>query len=191
METIMPNMIVEWIPYNNLENIKYLTKGGFSEIYTADWINGNYEEWDSKEKQLIRFGDETVILKKLENVESANQSWFEEAKSHLTIKEEQEAFHSKSYDFSIPDDINDFNGSNKQNSSKSSKIIDIFKGSSKELSQVFKKLQINSNNDEKEITQQQTKKQNINIDDDDDDIHNNPNLHSNEQDEFEIPDDGF
>ncbi|CAB4478954.1 unnamed protein product [Rhizophagus irregularis] len=106
-------------------------------------------------------------------------------------EEEQEAFHSKSYDFSIPDDINDFNGSNKQNSSKSSKIIDIFKGSSKELSKVFKKLQINSNNDEKEITQQQTKKQNINIDDDDDDIHNNPNLHSNEQDEFEIPDDGF
>ncbi|GBC17384.2 kinase-like domain-containing protein [Rhizophagus irregularis DAOM 181602=DAOM 197198] len=90
-------------------------------------------------------------------------------------EEEQEEFHSKSYDFNIPDDINDFNGSNKQNSSKSSKIINIFKGS----------------NDEKEITQKQTKKQNINIDDDDDDIHNNPNLHSNEQDEFEIPDDGF
>ncbi|CAB4424186.1 unnamed protein product [Rhizophagus irregularis] len=110
---------------------------------------------------------------------------------NLDYQKEQEEFHSKSYDFNIPDDINDFNGSNKQNSSKSSKIIDIFKGSSKRLSKVFKKLQINSNNDEKEITQQQqTKKQNINIDDDDD-IHNNPNLHSNEQDEFEIPDDGF
>ncbi|CAB5349728.1 unnamed protein product [Rhizophagus irregularis] len=70
-------------------------------------------------------------------------------------------------------------------------ILMILTGSSKRLSKVFKKLQINSNNDEKEITQQQTKKQNINIDDDDDDIHNNPNLHSNEQDEFEIPDDGF
>ncbi|PKK66195.1 hypothetical protein RhiirC2_785099 [Rhizophagus irregularis] len=31
----MPSKIVEWIPYSNLENIKYLTKGGFSEIYTA------------------------------------------------------------------------------------------------------------------------------------------------------------
>ncbi|PKK58740.1 hypothetical protein RhiirC2_822414, partial [Rhizophagus irregularis] len=79
---------------------------------------------------------------------------------------------------------NDFNGPNKQNSSKSSKIINIFKGSSKRLSKVFKKLQMNSNNDEKVITQQQTKKKNINIDDDDDDIHNNPNLHSNEQDEL-------
>ncbi|PKY35330.1 hypothetical protein RhiirB3_455992 [Rhizophagus irregularis] len=105
-------------------------------------------------------------------------------------EEEQEAFHSKSYDFSIPDNINDFNGSDKQNSSKSSKIINIFKGSSKRLSKVFKKLQINSNNDDKEIVQKQTKMQNINIDDDDD-THNHPNLHSNEKDELEIPDDGF
>ncbi|CAB4437553.1 unnamed protein product [Rhizophagus irregularis] len=67
MESLMPSKIVEWIPYSNLENIKYLTKGGFSEIYTADWIDG------------------AIVLKKLENVESANQSWFEEAKSHLTI----------------------------------------------------------------------------------------------------------
>src|SRR5207247_1344451 len=38
METLMPNKVIEWIPYNNLQNIKYLTSGGFSEIYTADWI---------------------------------------------------------------------------------------------------------------------------------------------------------
>src|SRR3954452_20240358 len=78
METLMPNKIVEWIPYNNLQNIKYLTKGGCSEIYTADWINGGYEEWDFKEQQLKIFGSLDVILKRLENVESANQSWFEE-----------------------------------------------------------------------------------------------------------------
>ena len=40
MESFMPSKIVEWIPYNNLQNIEYLTKGGFSEIYTADWIDG-------------------------------------------------------------------------------------------------------------------------------------------------------
>jgi hypothetical protein len=78
MESLGPRYIVEWIPYSNLENIKYLTKGGFSEIYTADWINGDYVEWDSEKKQLKRFGNFEVILKKLENVESANQSWFEE-----------------------------------------------------------------------------------------------------------------
>src|SRR5436190_23851790 len=35
METLMPSQIVEWIPYNKLQNIKYLTKGGCSKIYTA------------------------------------------------------------------------------------------------------------------------------------------------------------
>ncbi|EXX57014.1 kinase-like domain-containing protein [Rhizophagus irregularis DAOM 181602=DAOM 197198] len=48
MKTIKPSLIPEWIPYNNLENIEYLTKGGFSEIYTAIWINGNFTEWDSE-----------------------------------------------------------------------------------------------------------------------------------------------
>ena len=65
-------------PYNNLQNIKYLTKGGFSEIYTADWINGRYEEWDFEEQQLKRLGNIKVILKGLGNIESANQGWFEE-----------------------------------------------------------------------------------------------------------------
>ncbi|GBC49640.2 kinase-like domain-containing protein [Rhizophagus irregularis DAOM 181602=DAOM 197198] len=51
----------------------------------SKWIDGGYEEWDSKEQQLLRFGAHSVILKELGNVEDANQSWFEEAKSHLTI----------------------------------------------------------------------------------------------------------
>ncbi|EXX74014.1 hypothetical protein RirG_054990 [Rhizophagus irregularis DAOM 197198w] len=77
-ETHHPRMIVEWIPYNNLQNIRYLTKGGFSEIYTAFWIDGRYNEWDCKVQQLKRLGRQKVILKELENVESANKSWFEE-----------------------------------------------------------------------------------------------------------------
>ncbi|POG81482.1 hypothetical protein GLOIN_2v1508304 [Rhizophagus irregularis DAOM 181602=DAOM 197198] len=88
-------------------------------------------------------------------------------------EEEQEAFHSKLYDFNIPNNSKDSN---------------------KKLSKLFKKLQINSigkNNDEKEITQQQIKRQSINVDDYDDEVYNNPNFHSKEQDELEIPDDGF
>ncbi|CAB4388165.1 unnamed protein product [Rhizophagus irregularis] len=90
-------------------------------------------------------------------------------------EEEQEVFHSKLYDFNIPNNINDFNESNKQNSD------------SEKLPEEFIKLQINSN----EIIQQKTKRQNIGDIDDEDEVYNNPNLHSKEQDEFEIPDDGF
>jgi hypothetical protein len=77
-ETLKPDMVIEWIPFNKLKDIEYLTKGGFSEIYTANWIDGQYKEWDSKERQLIRSGKQEVIIKNLENVESANRSWFEE-----------------------------------------------------------------------------------------------------------------
>ena len=47
-EIVRLDYIVEWIPYDNFQNIEYLTKGGCSEIYTADWIDGQYDEWDSK-----------------------------------------------------------------------------------------------------------------------------------------------
>ncbi|CAB4377444.1 unnamed protein product [Rhizophagus irregularis] len=104
-------------------------------------------------------------------------------------EEEQEAFHSKLYDFNIPENIDDFGQSSKQNSKRISNII---KAGSKRLSKVFKKLQINSksvdiqNNNYKDTTHQP---QTGNIDDDDE--YNNPNLHSEEQEEFEIPNDGF
>ncbi|GBC17296.2 kinase-like domain-containing protein [Rhizophagus irregularis DAOM 181602=DAOM 197198] len=104
-----------------------------------------------------------------------------------------EAFHSKTYDFSIPDNIEDFNNSNDQKINKTSKMNSIFKASSKSLSKIFKTLKINSKNEiqnnynYKKETIQHVKGPCI----DDDEIHNNPNLHSEEQDEFEIPDDGF
>ncbi|PKK75473.1 kinase-like protein [Rhizophagus irregularis] len=426
LETLIPSKItVEWIPYNNLQDIKYLTKGGFSEIYTANWIDGRYEEWNSKNQQLIRSGNEYVILKSLENVKSANQSWFEEAKSHLTIGNKRNdivrcygltqnisngnymlvmmkmdinlreylyqnhnkltwkgrinityeiisalyiiheensihrdlhsgnilyselnsgwyisdlgfcgpadksskciygnlpyiapevingkeytfksdiysiamlmweissgqppfinhehdydlvmniingirpkivlgtpteyknlmeqcwdadpskrpdtdtlSFHSKSYDFSIPANINDFNKPRNQSNNNTSKLHSIFNANSKNLSKTFEKLpikdetvqqtkgpnvisdseklpkefinlqiksnkiikqqmkrkNIDSDDDEKEVIQQKMKRQNINDIDDDDEMYNNPNLHSEEQDELEIPDDGF
>ena len=86
METLMPERVIEWIPYNNLQNIKYLTKGGCSEIYTAEWINGCYFEWDSKKQQLKRFGKHNVALKRLENVENASQSWLDEVCNLKTFK---------------------------------------------------------------------------------------------------------
>jgi hypothetical protein len=81
MKTLSPRNVIEWIPYNNLENVKYKTKGGCSEIYTAVWIDGAFIEWDSKEQQLKRFGRQKVTLKVLVNVEYANRSWFEEVRS--------------------------------------------------------------------------------------------------------------
>jgi hypothetical protein len=87
MEIFSPEYVTEWIPYNKLQNIKYLTKGGYSEIYIADWIDGKYLEWDSKQ-QLLKRGGTThkVILKKLDNIEDNNKSWYDEVLYHTVYK---------------------------------------------------------------------------------------------------------
>ncbi|CAG8566494.1 hypothetical protein GLOIN_2v1771714 [Rhizophagus irregularis DAOM 181602=DAOM 197198] len=38
-----------------------------------------------KQRLTTRFRNRKVVFKRLDNVESADQSWFEEAKSHLAI----------------------------------------------------------------------------------------------------------
>ncbi|CAB4439165.1 unnamed protein product [Rhizophagus irregularis] len=103
-----------------------------------------------------------------------------------------EAFHSKSYDcFNIPDNIDDFNNSNDQNYVDTSKASSILKDDNEELSKSFNDLQnINSNEDNyviEKMEQQQIKKHNVDIDDEDE-IYDDKNLHSEEQDELEIPD---
>ncbi|CAB5182234.1 unnamed protein product [Rhizophagus irregularis] len=95
-----------------------------------------------------------------------------------TTEEEQKAFYTtRSYDFSIS-----------SNGNKSSKIN--FKDNdSKESSRLFKKLKMENddvqNDYAREIMQQRS---NISINDE---VQNNPNIHSEEKDKQETPDDGF
>ncbi|CAB4492073.1 unnamed protein product [Rhizophagus irregularis] len=85
---------------------------------------------------------------------------------------ELEAFYSKSFDFCIPDNIDDIGKSiNKENSTS-------------EISTRFKDVQ---NEDKRETIQQQINKYHDNVDDEDE-VYNNPNFHSEEQDTFELPD---
>jgi hypothetical protein len=76
--SIIPYMIVEWIPYDRLKNIKFLVKGGYSDIYTAEWEDESYKEWDLEEKKLKKSGTSKVALKRLETIEDDNKTWLEE-----------------------------------------------------------------------------------------------------------------
>jgi hypothetical protein len=49
---------IRWIPFNEFGNIKYLAKGGFSEVYKATWFGYSYHYTD-------RYED--IILKRLYN----------------------------------------------------------------------------------------------------------------------------
>ncbi|PKC68120.1 hypothetical protein RhiirA1_507902 [Rhizophagus irregularis] len=86
-------------------------------------------------------------------------------------KNATEAFHSKPYSFSIPNNIDDFNNSNIE------KNVNISKSNS-----VYKDIQ---NDDEKASTVQQTKKHHLDMNDDDD-IYDNSNSHLEKQDDSKI-----
>ncbi|CAB4492124.1 unnamed protein product [Rhizophagus irregularis] len=212
METTDPDSIIEWIPYSNLININYLAKGGYSEIYTSEWIHGKYDEWDSKEQQLKRLGEQDVVLKRLENFESANKRWFEEAISHLNIKENDisetnslenytsnsKLFTSKVHQFENLSEPRNATEEEQQafHSNKSCDFhipnhIDDFGNLSNQNNNSSKIINSNKSfkrrleNDFQEIMQQM-KRNRINIDDEED-MYNNPNFHPEEQDEFELP----
>ena len=87
--------VIEWIPYNRLRNIKYLTKGGFSTIYEAIWLGGNIIGWDNKAQTWYRDIDiksllnknETkgryVVLKSLNNSSNINDDFLNEVSYFL------------------------------------------------------------------------------------------------------------
>jgi len=46
--------IIEWIPYEDLVDVAYKTKGGSSSIYTATWSKGFIDNFDKETQQFIR-----------------------------------------------------------------------------------------------------------------------------------------
>jgi hypothetical protein len=62
------NRALEWIPYNRFDNINFIAKGGFGEVYKANWIDGRIDEWDNKNQIWKRYDkNTTVALKSLSN----------------------------------------------------------------------------------------------------------------------------
>ncbi|CAB4382254.1 unnamed protein product [Rhizophagus irregularis] len=102
-------------------------------------------------------------------------------------EEEQKAFYiSRSYDFSISS-----NSSNLSKSSNQYTPISSNDNDSKESPRLSKKLKIENdvqNDFEREFMQPLQQRSNISINDE---VKNNPNLHSEEKDKQETPDDGF
>jgi hypothetical protein len=59
---------LEWISYDRLYDIKYITKGGFGKIYRAIWIDGYIDGWDKDNQNWKRNNKNMVVaLKSLDN----------------------------------------------------------------------------------------------------------------------------
>ena len=72
------DQILEWIPYNKLESVNYLDKGGFSTIYEATWLDGPIKKWDNDEKKWIRYKNRKVALKNLDKSSNLSNEFLNE-----------------------------------------------------------------------------------------------------------------
>jgi hypothetical protein len=65
--------VLEWIPYNKFYDVKFIAKGGFGQVYRANWIDGYIYKWNNKNQDWDRYSNITVALKVLNN--SKNVTW--------------------------------------------------------------------------------------------------------------------
>ncbi|EXX64481.1 Bck1p [Rhizophagus irregularis DAOM 197198w] len=75
---------LEWIPFEKFENVTYLTRGGFSKIYSADWPEGKIGHWDIENQEWIRTSRK-VALKSLNNSSNnISNDFFNEIKYYIS-----------------------------------------------------------------------------------------------------------
>ncbi|PKC62377.1 hypothetical protein RhiirA1_465214 [Rhizophagus irregularis] len=67
---------LEWIPYERLYDIEYITNDKFGKVYRANWINGNIKYWDDENQNWKRNGHNNMVV----NLKSLNIS------SNLTLE---------------------------------------------------------------------------------------------------------
>jgi hypothetical protein len=65
-------ILMEWIPYSRITNIKEIAKGGFGIIYQATWLGGSINE------NGYRSGNQTVILKRFINSKDIDKYFLNE-----------------------------------------------------------------------------------------------------------------
>ncbi|CAG8482113.1 1243_t:CDS:2 [Cetraspora pellucida] len=85
----VPPYIIEWIPFKQFKDVEYLTKGGFSTVYTATWTRGSIYDWDENKKMFIYFeyfGPQKVVLKSLNNSINPGKDFFDEAINYFKIQ---------------------------------------------------------------------------------------------------------
>lgn len=78
MKLPLPLQIMEWIPFEDLQDTHYHTDGGYATIYTATWSKGYIKSFNKETQQFERSGPWKCILKKLLESNNANEKFLKE-----------------------------------------------------------------------------------------------------------------
>jgi hypothetical protein len=68
----------EWIPFENFQDVTYITRGGFGKIYSATWPEGCILNWDIKNQKWCRYTNRKVALKSLDNSSDISTDFLDE-----------------------------------------------------------------------------------------------------------------
>jgi hypothetical protein len=71
------DIIVEWIPYNQFNDIKEIGKGGFAIVYSAIWKDGPLK-YDDDKMEYKRTSNKEVALKCLFNSQNITNEFLNE-----------------------------------------------------------------------------------------------------------------
>ena len=82
----LPDNIIEWVPFDQFEDVKYLTKGGFCSIYTATWIRGSIDDYDENTKEFTYLESQYVVLKLLNDSSMPGKKFFDEVSNNFHLK---------------------------------------------------------------------------------------------------------
>ena len=58
---------LEWVPFENFQDVTYIAKGGFGKIYSAEWPEGYISYWNIESQKWKKRTNLKVALKSLDN----------------------------------------------------------------------------------------------------------------------------
>ncbi|CAB5385228.1 unnamed protein product [Rhizophagus irregularis] len=89
LKTNNPDIVFEWIPYNQFDEIKETGKNGYTTVYSAIWKDGPLHYHYGRYK---RDPNKEIILKCLHNSQNPVESIINEVEKHLIINSHHEFF---------------------------------------------------------------------------------------------------
>ena len=69
---------LEWIPFENFQNVEYITRGGFGKIYSAGWSEGYIDSWNIENQKWNKYSNRSVALKSLDNSSDISNDFLNE-----------------------------------------------------------------------------------------------------------------
>ncbi len=93
------NMMMEFIPYDQFKDIKFIAEVELSKIFKATWIDGPILSWDNKKLNFERSGPRAIALKQLNNSENITSKELNEVQIYLITIQRNLSIESKCTSF--------------------------------------------------------------------------------------------